>query len=322
MSDPPRLLSEEDGPRDGAAPHHALKRALLRAAKADRPPAAARQQTLDALGLGDASVSASDVTSAHRATRAPAWRAPAAAARDRAPIFASFLQRGEGSPRRFGASAVASTVAHAALLALVLYGSTRAPTIRAEEPEVTWRPHAPLFAPPVGGVPPRAEAELSHDPAPRLAPETISEGPARARQAAAPAERPRERAAMAEAPAPAPVPTGADVAPQPIGAAPPPLPPAEEILPFGEGMSRPRRIDGPEPEYSQAARAAKVSGTMLVKCVITRTGALQRCQILRSLPFLEEPVLDALAKQRYTPVTFQGRTINVEYVIPLKFELP
>jgi protein TonB len=61
---------------------------------------------------------------------------------------------------------------------------------------------------------------------------------------------------------------------------------------------------------------------MLVKCVITTTGALHNCQILKSLPFMDQPVLAALQKQRYTPVTFQGRTINVEYVIPLKFELP
>ena len=58
-----------------------------------------------------------------------------------------------------------------------------------------------------------------------------------------------------------------------------------------------------------------------MKCVITTAGTLQGCRILKSLPFLDEPVLQALAQQRYTPVTFQGRPVAVEYVIPFKFKL-
>ena len=87
-------------------------------------------------------------------------------------------------------------------------------------------------------------------------------------------------------------------------------------------MNRPHRVEGPEPSVPREAREARVEGTMLVKCVITTTGSLRGCHVLKSLPFMDQPVLAALARQRYTPVTFQGRPINVEYLIPLKIELP
>ncbi len=98
--------------------------------------------------------------------------------------------------------------------------------------------------------------------------------------------------------------------------------PSSEILPFGEGMSLPRLLEAPEPSYPREAREARVEGTLLAKCVITTEGALQRCRIIKSLPFLDEPVLTALAQRRYAPVMFQGRAVNVEYVITLRFELP
>jgi protein TonB len=107
----------------------------------------------------------------------------------------------------------------------------------------------------------------------------------------------------------------------PSAAPPPSPPPVNVVLPFGEGMTRPQPLSGPEPVYPRQAREAKVEGTLLVKCVITTTGTLRSCRVLKSLPFLDQPVLEALAQQRYTPVTFQGRPVDVEYVIPFRFKL-
>ncbi|MFS8067651.1 MAG: energy transducer TonB, partial [Byssovorax sp.] len=104
-------------------------------------------------------------------------------------------------------------------------------------------------------------------------------------------------------------------------AAPPPPPPSNQVLPFGEGMNRPQLLGGPEPVFPREAREAKIEGTLLAKCVITTEGALTGCRILKSLPFLDQPVLAALAQRRYTPVSFQGRPVAVEYVIPFKFKL-
>ena len=62
--------------------------------------------------------------------------------------------------------------------------------------------------------------------------------------------------------------------------------------------------------------------------VLTTTGAsrtdieaLERCRIIKSLPHMEEAVMDALKTWRMTPVQYQGRTVAVDYVIPFRFKL-
>jgi protein TonB len=102
---------------------------------------------------------------------------------------------------------------------------------------------------------------------------------------------------------------------------PPPPPPTFAVIPFGDGMSRPSKSAGPEPVYNREAREAKVEGTVIARCVITTTGAVQNCVIVKGLPFLDEVVLAALAQRRYTPVVFNGQPINVQYTIPFRFKL-
>ena len=94
-----------------------------------------------------------------------------------------------------------------------------------------------------------------------------------------------------------------------------------EVLPFGEGMKRPERLSGRDVTYTREAREARVEGTMLVKCVITVKGELERCRIIKRLPHMEEAVMDALKTWRMTPVQYQGRAVKVEYVIPFRFKL-
>jgi protein TonB len=86
-------------------------------------------------------------------------------------------------------------------------------------------------------------------------------------------------------------------------------------------MERPSVVSPIAPVYPREAREAKVEGTMIVRCVIRTTGALENCRIIKSLPFMDAPVLAALAKARYTPVMFQGRAVDCEYTIPFKMKL-
>ena len=310
-----------------SVPHDALKRALLQAGKADAPPAFAKRQLLDALGLGE-----DDVVSAADARTSGVRRARASAFRERPPLFAAVLDRGGLFYRRLGVPAALAIAAHAAVVALALYGSTRAPTSNGKEPELTVRLSAPALvaqkAPPGGA--PTLPVELPKEPSPGEKPGALVA--VRAEEATAevsdvvagqPTAAPPEGAPSRVAPgAPATMATENIVAGEVAAATPSPPDPFEKVLPFGEGMNRPHRLFGPEPLVPREAREARVKGTMLVKCVITTTGSLRGCHVLKSLPFMDQPVLAALARQRYTPVTFQGRPINVEYLIPLKIELP
>jgi serine/threonine protein kinase len=110
--------------------------------------------------------------------------------------------------------------------------------------------------------------------------------------------------AAASAPAPGPVNTGHDV------------------LPFGEGMSRPQMLQGTPIQYSREAIQGRVEGLMIVKCVITTQGRVENCRILKSLPYMEKPVLDSLYSRTFKPITYQGRPVAVDYVFDVRLVLP
>ncbi|MEO7331843.1 MAG: energy transducer TonB, partial [Minicystis sp.] len=93
------------------------------------------------------------------------------------------------------------------------------------------------------------------------------------------------------------------------------------FIPFGPGMNRPTLVSGRQPVYSQKAREAGVEGKVIACCVLTTDGLLRNCRIGLSIPLLDQSVLDALATQRYTPITFQGQPVNVAYTLTFNFRL-
>jgi protein TonB len=252
-------------------------------------------------------------------------------------MFDSSLSISTFPRRSLGAGAIFSAVTHAAVIAAVISTAGHSTEQKLEAPEVVFRlapAPAPPPPPPKGGA---SEARVE----PRKKPVRVNPD----------AYVPLDPATPVQAPEPAPAPEapgagepggqiggepggelGGTIGGQPRGtvggtgtvvspAAPPPPPPSNQVLPFGEGMNRPKLMGGPEPTFPREAREAKVEGTLLAKCVITTEGALTDCRIIKSLPFLDQPVLEALAQRRYTPVSFQGRPVAVEYVIPFKFKL-
>ena len=94
------------------------------------------------------------------------------------------------------------------------------------------------------------------------------------------------------------------------------------VLPFGAGMTRPQQIVGGPPGYTPQAMVARVEGKLLVRCVITITGEVQNCNVIKGLPMLDQVVLDTLRKSRFTPVTFQGHPVAVQYLFTFNFKLP
>lgn len=95
----------------------------------------------------------------------------------------------------------------------------------------------------------------------------------------------------------------------------------QAVVPFGPGMEKPKKKSGPDPAYTREARDAKVEGKMLVQCVVSTDGRLTDCKVLKSLPFMEQAVLKALAQQRWEPATQNGKPLAVLYTIHFTFKL-
>jgi serine/threonine protein kinase len=166
---------------------------------------------------------------------------------------------------------------------------------------------APIAPPPSPGpTPPSPEVAGGTISAPTSA--TLSPVPGAALAKAVPAPAPDPPPPPA-APAPAP-------APQQAAAPAPPAPPT--VLPFGPEMSRPVLLSGSDLVPPREALVAGVSGTVIAKCTIMVEGNLRNCRIIKGLPYLDKAMLDMLASRRYSPVTYQGKPVSVEYVFNLK----
>jgi len=125
-------------------------------------------------------------------------------------------------------------------------------------------------------------------------------------------------------PQPQPASIGSTAATKP--AAPAPAPVAEaprDVVPFGEGMTRPVLMQPGRPiTYTREAIAARVEGVSIVRCVITAEGAVERCKVIKPLPFMDEAVLEHLQSQRFQPVTYQGKPVSVGYNFSVRLTLP
>lgn len=91
---------------------------------------------------------------------------------------------------------------------------------------------------------------------------------------------------------------------------------------FDERMSPPEKLGGPDPVYTDKALEREVQGTMVVRCVVTTEGKVFGCRVLKSLPFMDRAVIDALEKRRYKPATLGGRPVEVNYNFKITLRLP
>ena len=95
-----------------------------------------------------------------------------------------------------------------------------------------------------------------------------------------------------------------------------------EVLPFGAGMVRPTVVNPPDFRLSREAAAAKVGGTVLMKCVVNTDGSVTDCRIMKGLPFMEKQLMEGMRGVKYTPVMYQGHPQRVEIVLNFRVQPP
>ena len=81
-------------------------------------------------------------------------------------------------------------------------------------------------------------------------------------------------------------------------------------------------MEGPPIQYTPEAIAARVQGTMLVKCIITREGRVRDCRVIKGLEPMNEVVVKALLARRYKPVVVQGKPVDLSHIFTIRLTLP
>jgi len=90
----------------------------------------------------------------------------------------------------------------------------------------------------------------------------------------------------------------------------------------GGGVSPPKEIYSPEPEYSEEARKAKYQGTVVVKCVVGPDGRVRDIQLPRTLGMgLDEKVIEKVKTWKFEPARKDGQAVAVLIAVEVNFHL-
>lgn len=90
----------------------------------------------------------------------------------------------------------------------------------------------------------------------------------------------------------------------------------------GGGVSAPRIIYAPDPEFSEEARKAKYQGTVVIWAVVDTQGNTRDIRVSRSLGMgLDEKAIDAIRKWRFEPGRKDGVVVAVQVNIEVNFRL-
>jgi TonB family protein len=92
----------------------------------------------------------------------------------------------------------------------------------------------------------------------------------------------------------------------------------------GNGVMTPRLLHEVKPQYTAEAMRAKVSGTVLLQCVVMTDGSVGRIEVIRSLDQtfgLDQEAVKAARQWRFTPGTRFGEPVPVLVTLELTFNL-
>lgn len=90
----------------------------------------------------------------------------------------------------------------------------------------------------------------------------------------------------------------------------------------GDGVSIPRAIYSPEPEFSEEARRSKYQGEVTLLATITADGRTRDLRVVRSLGMgLDEKAMEAVRTWRFEPAKKDGRPVAVQMNIIVNFHL-
>ena len=94
------------------------------------------------------------------------------------------------------------------------------------------------------------------------------------------------------------------------------------IFHVGGGVSPPRQIYAPEPEFSEEARKAKYQGVCTLGLVVGTDGRPSQIRVLSALGMgLDEKAIEAVKNWRFEPAMKDGHPVRVEIAVEVDFHL-
>jgi protein TonB len=96
---------------------------------------------------------------------------------------------------------------------------------------------------------------------------------------------------------------------------------AQKVVRVGGEVRAPRRVKNVNPAYPEEAKAAGVSGVVIVEIRIGTEGTVVQARVSRSIPLLDQAALDAIYEWEYEPTMLNGEPVEVLMTVTVNFTL-
>jgi len=94
------------------------------------------------------------------------------------------------------------------------------------------------------------------------------------------------------------------------------------VFRVGGGVSAPRAIDSPSPDYSEEARKAKYQGTVVLWLIVDANGKPRDVKVARSLGMgLDQKAIEAVRLWKFQPAMKDGTPVAVQINVEVNFHL-
>jgi periplasmic protein TonB len=100
----------------------------------------------------------------------------------------------------------------------------------------------------------------------------------------------------------------------------PKLEPVKRVR-VSQGITRGMVISKIEPTYPKIALAARITGVVLLKAVISKEGDIKELQVVSGHPLLVPAAIEAVKRWRYRPYLLNGEPVEVETNITVTFQI-
>jgi TonB family protein len=94
------------------------------------------------------------------------------------------------------------------------------------------------------------------------------------------------------------------------------------VFRVGGGVSAPRALDTPDPEYSEEARKAKYQGTVVLWLIVGPDGKPHDIKVARQLGMgLDQKAIEAVRNWKFEPAMKDGKPVAVQINVEVNFRL-
>ena len=94
------------------------------------------------------------------------------------------------------------------------------------------------------------------------------------------------------------------------------------VFRVGGGVSPPRALDTPDPEYSEEARKAKYQGTCVLWLIVGPDGKPRDIKVARALGMgLDQKAIEAVRNWKFEPALKDGKPVAVQINVEVNFRL-